>query len=68
MDSLRGLFVRYDTPAMGGVVLSAALGKDGVWDVGARYQAKWQSFRFVAGIGYMDEGEHHYRDTKARLR
>jgi hypothetical protein len=64
VDSLRGLFVRYDTPAMGGVVLSAALGKDGVWDVGARYQAKWQSFRFVAGIGYMDEGEHHYRDTK----
>jgi predicted porin len=64
VDSLRGLFARYDTPAVGGFVLSAAWGKDGVWDVGARYQARWQSFRFVAGIGYMDDGEHYYRDTK----
>ena len=64
VDSLRGLYARYDTPVMGGVVLSAALGKEGVWDVGARYQARWQSFRFVAGIGYMDDGEHYYRDTK----
>ena len=64
VDSLRGLYVRYDTPVMGGVVLSAALGKEGVWDVAARYQARWQSFRFVAGIGYMDDGEERYRDTK----
>jgi len=64
VDSLRGLYIRYDTPVMGGVVLSAAWGKEGVWDVAARYQARWQSFRFVAGIGYMDDGEHYYRDTK----
>ena len=54
VDSLRGLFVRYDTPVMGGVVLSAASGEDGVWDVAARYQAEWRPFRFAAGVGYMD--------------
>ena len=49
---------------MGGVVLSAAWGKDDVWDVAARYQAAWKPFRFAAGIGYMDDREHHYQDAK----
>ena len=64
MDSLRGLFVRYDTPMMGGVVLSAAWGEDDIWDVAARYQTKWSSFRFAAGVGYMDDPGRHYRDLK----
>jgi hypothetical protein len=64
VDSLRGLFARYDTPVTGGVVLSAAWGKDDVWDVAARYRARWLPFRFVAGIGYMDDRQRHYRDAK----
>jgi hypothetical protein len=64
VDSLRGLFARYDTPVIGGFVLSAAWGKDGVWDVGARYQAASRSFRFTAGLGYMDDRERQVRDTK----
>ena len=57
VDSLRGLFARYDTPPMGGVVLSAAWGEDNIWDVAARYQTEWNAFRFVAGVGYMDDPE-----------
>jgi hypothetical protein len=64
VDSLRGLFVRYDTPVMGGVVLSAAAGEDGVWDVAARYQAYWRPFRFAAGIGYMDNQDQRFRDVR----
>jgi hypothetical protein len=64
VDSLRGLFARYDTPVIGGFVLSAAWGKDNVWDVAARYQASWKSFRFAAGVGYMDDRDRQYRDVK----
>ena len=64
VDSLRGLFVRYDTPVMGGVILSAAWGEDGVWDVAARYQADWRPFRFAAGVGYMDNPDQRFRDVR----
>ena len=64
VDSLRGLFARYDTPSMGGVVLSAAWGEDNVWDVAARYQADWNAFPFVAGVGYIDDPSRRYRDVK----
>ena len=64
VDSLRGLFVRYDTPMMNGVVLSAAGGEDGIWDVAARYQAEWRPFRFAAGLGYMDNPERRFRDVR----
>jgi hypothetical protein len=64
VDSLRGLFVRYDTPMMKGVILSAAAGEDGVWDVAARYQADWSSFRFAAGVGYMDDPGVRFRDVR----
>jgi predicted porin len=64
VDSLRGLFVRYDTPVMGGVMVSAAWGEDDVWDVAARYQTKWSSFRVAAGVGYMDDPGRHFRDVR----
>jgi hypothetical protein len=64
VDSLRGVFARYDTPIMGGFVLSAAWGKDNVWDVAARYQTSWKAFRFAAGVGYMDDRDRQYRDAK----
>jgi len=64
VDSLRGLFARYDTPLMKGVVLSAAWGEDGVWDVAARYQAEGSGFRFAAGVGYMDNADLRFRDAR----
>jgi predicted porin len=64
VDSLRGLFARYDTPLMGGIVLSAAWGDDNIWDVAARYQTERNSFRLVAGVGYMDDPERRYREAK----
>jgi predicted porin len=64
VDTLRGLFVRYDTPLMKGVFLSAAWGENGVWDVGARYQTEWGPFRFAGGVGYMDDPERSFRDIK----
>lgn len=57
VDSLRGDFVRYDSPALYGFVLSAAVGENDVWDVALRYRADWDSIRFVSGVGYMDSQE-----------
>jgi predicted porin len=64
VDSLRGVFARYDTPIFGGFVLSAAWGNDNVWDVAARYQTSWKAFRFAAGVGYMDDRDRQFRDAK----
>lgn len=64
VDSPRGSFVRYDTPALYGFLLSAAWGEDDIWDVALRYQGDGQSFRFVAGIGYYDDREQNFRDVK----
>jgi len=64
VDSLRGVFVRYDTPIMNGFLLSAAAGHDGVWDVAVRYQADWRPFRFAAGVGYMDNSDRRFRDVR----
>jgi len=65
VDTLRGDFVRWDSPAMYGFVLSAAAGENDVWDVGLRYQAEWNSVRFAAGIGYMDAEEFDFEDVRA---
>lgn len=64
VDTLRGEFIRYDTPLMLGFMFSASFGKKDVWDVALRYQTEWQGFRFAAGIGFMDEQEERYRDLK----
>ena len=63
-DSLRGLFARYDTPLMGGFVFSAAWGNDNIWDIAARYKTERNGFHLVAGVGYMDNPEHSYRELK----
>jgi hypothetical protein len=64
VDSLRGLYVRYDTPLMNGLILSAAAGEEGNWDVAARYYKDWGPFRFAGGIGYMDNPEQSFRDVR----
>ena len=64
VDALRGDFVRYDSPAIYGFVLSAAAGENDVWDVALRYRADWNSLRFAAGVGYMDAEEYDFEDVR----
>lgn len=64
VDSLRGNFVRYDTPMLGGFVLSGAWGENDIWDVALRYQAMGAGFRFGAGLGFMDDRERGFKDVR----
>lgn len=63
VDSLRGNFVRYDTPIMKGFLLSSAW-NDAVWDVALRHQNGSNNFRVAAGIGYMKDQEREFQDVK----
>jgi hypothetical protein len=63
VDSLRGNFLRYDTPIINGFLLSAALNED-VWDVALRYQKEANGFRFAGGLGYMQDAEHDFDDVR----
>jgi Gram-negative porin len=63
VDSLRGNFVRYDTPIINGFLLSSALNED-VWDVALRYQKEAKGFRFAGGVGYMQDAERHFEDVR----
>ena len=64
VDSLRGDFVRYDSPALRGFVLSAAAGENDVYDVALRYSGEWNSLRFAGGVGYMDSRELDFQDVR----
>lgn len=64
VDTLRGNFIRYDTPMLGGFMLSASAGENTVLDVALRYGAQGQGFRFAGGIGLMDDREALYTDLK----
>lgn len=64
VDSLRGNFIRYDTPMLGGFVLSGAWGENDIWDVALRYQAVAGGFRFAAGVGFMDDRERAFKDVR----
>jgi len=63
VDSLRGNFVRYDTPIVNGLLLSAAVNND-IWDVALRYQKDAKAFRFAGGIGYMHDASHDFEDVR----
>ena len=67
VDSFRGLFVRYDTPKLHGVLVSVAAGEDQTWDAALRYSTVWNSVRLAAGIGYMQNGELDFRDIRGSL-
>ncbi|MBJ7534395.1 hypothetical protein JDN40_09800 [Rhodomicrobium vannielii ATCC 17100] len=58
-DSSRGDFVRYDTPALYGFILSAAWGENDVWDIALRFQKQFADFRVAAGVGYYYNGDPH---------
>jgi hypothetical protein len=63
IDSMRGNFVRYDTPSVYGVLLSTAWNDD-VWDVALRYQTGSDGFRFAGGFGYMKDEALRFQDIK----
>ncbi|MFN3623729.1 MAG: porin [Hyphomicrobium sp.] len=44
--------IRYDTPAFGGLVLSASWGEDDFWDVSARWKGEWQDFQLALSGAY----------------
>ncbi len=52
LDGNRGDFIRYDSPAIYGFILSAAWGEDDYVDAAIRFKGEWNSFRLAAGIGY----------------
>jgi predicted porin len=66
LDTRRGDIVRYDSPSLFGLVISAAWGEDDLADIAIRYKKEWNSIRLVAGIGYLwdtDETETYLLET-----
>ncbi len=44
--------IRYDSPSLYGVVVSASWGEDDFWDVAINYQREWNSIKFKAAAAY----------------
>ena len=44
--------VRYDTPSLNGLVLSASWGSDDFWEAAARYNAEAGGYKFALGAGF----------------
>ena len=63
INSLRGNFIRYDTPSLYGFLLSTAWNDD-VWDVALRYQTGSDGFRFAGGFGYMKDAALRFQDIR----
>lgn len=53
-DGGRGNFARYDSPVVGGFILSATWGEDDDWAVGLRYGGEINGFAIRGGIGYQN--------------
>ena len=67
LDTRRGDIVRYDTPSLFGLVVSAAWGEDDLADIAVRYKKEWNSIRLVVGVGYLwdtDETETFFRPRR----
>ena len=64
VDTMRGLFVRYDTPTINGFLVSAATGENGTWDVALRYSDGPEWLRMAAGIGFIDDQGLGIRDVQ----
>ena len=61
LDTRRGDIVRYDTPSLHGLVVSASWGEDDISDVAIRYKKEWNSIRFIGGIAYTWETDERER-------
>jgi hypothetical protein len=49
--------VRYDTPSIRGLILSASWGENDIWAVGGRYEGEWNSIKLHAALGYTGYNE-----------
>ncbi|MBL8566790.1 MAG: hypothetical protein JNM89_13840 [Hyphomicrobiaceae bacterium] len=52
LDSDRANLVRYDSPTIGGFMVSASWGEDDMWDVALRYAGEFNGIKIAGGIGY----------------
>ena len=51
-DGGRGNLIRYDSPVVGGFILSATWGEDDDWGVGLRYAGSFNGISVKAGVGF----------------
>ena len=51
--------VRYDTPTIGGFIVSASWGEDDQWDVALRYAGEFAGFKVAGGVGYSEDTDGH---------
>jgi hypothetical protein len=56
-DTTRRNHVLYETPALAGFTVQAAVGEDNYWDVALRYAGEFGGFRLAFGIGYQEDTE-----------
>lgn len=54
--------VRYDTPVLAGLVLSASYGEDDIWDVGAKFEGEGAGFKIAASIAYTESTDENGLD------
>jgi predicted porin len=64
-DTTRRNHVLYETPALAGFTLQAAVAEDNYWDVALRYAGEFGGFRIAAGIGYQENTEFNHAPTTA---
>jgi predicted porin len=56
--------VKYETPEYKGFTAQAAWGEDDFWDVALRYTGEHAGFKIVTGVGYGEQTDGFYLDTK----
>lgn len=56
-DTARRNHVMYESPTLGGFMLSAAVAEDNFWDVALRYSGEFGGFRVAGGVGYSVDTE-----------
>ena len=57
-DTSRRNHVLYETPALAGFTIQAAVAEDNFWDVALRYAGEFSGFRLAFGIGYQEDTEY----------
>lgn len=56
LDGGRMAMVRYDSPSLAGVSISAVGGEENYSDIAINYKNKFDAFKIVAGLGYSYKG------------
>jgi predicted porin len=59
-DTTRRNHVLYESPALAGFTLQAAVAEDNYWDVALRYAGEFNGVRVAFGIGYQENSEFNH--------